>query len=87
MEYNEASDNSSNLESDSSTGIHERDALLNEIAKLQKKISELEDTSTMKKQDQKEFMRLLVAKRLYYLCSTVEYHDMPFIEINKCIDK
>ncbi|KAF0440396.1 tkl protein kinase [Gigaspora margarita] len=34
-----------------------------------------------------ESMRLLVAERLYHLCSTTEYRDMPLIEINKCIDK
>ena len=32
-------------------------------------------------------MRLLVAEKLYHLCSTTEYRDMPIIEINKCIDK
>ncbi|RGB22802.1 hypothetical protein C1646_775506 [Rhizophagus diaphanus] len=32
-------------------------------------------------------MRLIVAEKLYHLCSTIEYCDMPIIEINKCIDK
>ena len=32
-------------------------------------------------------MRLLVAEKLYSLCSTTEYRDMPINEINKCIDK
>jgi hypothetical protein len=32
-------------------------------------------------------MRLLVAEKLYSLCPTTEYHDMPINEINKCIDK
>jgi NADPH-dependent 7-cyano-7-deazaguanine reductase QueF len=32
-------------------------------------------------------MRLLVAEKLYPLCPTTEYRDMPLIEINKCIDK
>ena len=34
-----------------------------------------------------ESMRLLVAEKLYSLCSTTEYRDMPINEINKCIDK
>ncbi|CAB4444588.1 unnamed protein product [Rhizophagus irregularis] len=34
-----------------------------------------------------ESMRLIVAEKLYHLCSTIEYRDMPIIEINKCIDK
>ncbi|CAB4475644.1 unnamed protein product [Rhizophagus irregularis] len=34
-----------------------------------------------------EFMRLLVAEKLYPLCPTTEYHDMPLSEINKCIDR
>ncbi|CAB4433492.1 unnamed protein product [Rhizophagus irregularis] len=34
-----------------------------------------------------ESMRLLVAEKLYPLCPTTEYHDMPLSEINKCIDK
>ncbi|GBC49685.2 hypothetical protein GLOIN_2v1840876 [Rhizophagus irregularis DAOM 181602=DAOM 197198] len=32
-------------------------------------------------------MRLIVAEKLYHLFSTIEYRDMPIIEINKCIDK
>ncbi|PKC52876.1 hypothetical protein RhiirA1_543369 [Rhizophagus irregularis] len=32
-------------------------------------------------------MRLLVAEKLYPLCPTTEYHDMPLSEINKCIDR
>ncbi|UZO05567.1 uncharacterized protein OCT59_025912 [Rhizophagus irregularis] len=32
-------------------------------------------------------MRLLVAEKLYPLCPTIEYRDMPINEINKCIDK
>ena len=32
-------------------------------------------------------MRLLVAEKLYSLCSTTEYRDMPINEINKCINK
>ncbi|EXX50445.1 hypothetical protein RirG_270770 [Rhizophagus irregularis DAOM 197198w] len=34
-----------------------------------------------------ESMRLIVAEKLYHLFSTIEYRDMPIIEINKCIDK
>ncbi|CAG8783211.1 2874_t:CDS:2, partial [Rhizophagus irregularis] len=34
-----------------------------------------------------ESMRLLVAEKLYPLCPTIEYRDMPINEINKCIDK
>ncbi|CAB4439305.1 unnamed protein product [Rhizophagus irregularis] len=34
-----------------------------------------------------ESMRLLVAEKLYPLCPTTEYRDMPINEINKCIDK
>ncbi|PKC53389.1 hypothetical protein RhiirA1_479401 [Rhizophagus irregularis] len=35
----------------------------------------------------KESMRLLVAEKLYPLCPSTEYRDMPINEINKCIDK
>ncbi|CAB5394622.1 unnamed protein product [Rhizophagus irregularis] len=34
-----------------------------------------------------ESMRLLVAEKLYPLCPSTEYRDMPINEINKCIDK
>lgn len=34
-----------------------------------------------------ESMKLLVAEKLYPLCPTTEYRDMPINEINKCIDK
>ncbi|RIB04192.1 hypothetical protein C2G38_2048650 [Gigaspora rosea] len=49
--YNEASDSSYNSESNSLTSelaIHEQDTILNKIARLKKKISDLEDASTMK---------------------------------------
>ncbi|GES85095.1 hypothetical protein GLOIN_2v1886336 [Rhizophagus clarus] len=136
MEYdnNEMSDCSSNSEYSSFTTNKEEEVTLKKIAELKKKITELENTSIIKKEkknkqekklsnrshlpnftkreplnnkstnksqptiieDDTEFssdepkqesMRLLVAEKLYSLCSTTEYRDMPINEINKCIDK
>ncbi|CAG8829368.1 10770_t:CDS:2, partial [Racocetra persica] len=46
-----------------------------------------DDTEFSSNDPEQKSMRLIVAEGLYYLCSTTEYHDMPLIEINKCIDK
>ncbi|CAG8560947.1 88_t:CDS:2 [Cetraspora pellucida] len=53
------------------------------------KRSRLEENDTKFSSDdpEQESMRLIVAERLYHLCSTTEYHDMPLVEINKYIDK
>ncbi|CAG8758590.1 6614_t:CDS:2, partial [Racocetra fulgida] len=45
------------------------------------------DTEFSSDDPEQESMRLIVAERLYRLCSTTEYRDMPLTEINKCIDK
>ncbi|GBB89812.1 hypothetical protein RclHR1_16610003 [Rhizophagus clarus] len=46
-----------------------------------------DDTEFSSDEPKQESMRLLVAEKLYSLCSTTEYRDMPINEINKCIDK
>ncbi|RGB22293.1 hypothetical protein C1646_776330 [Rhizophagus diaphanus] len=45
------------------------------------------DTEFSNNEPKQESMRFSVAKKLYPLCSTTEYHNMPINEINKCIDK
>ncbi|GET67168.1 kinase-like domain-containing protein [Rhizophagus irregularis DAOM 181602=DAOM 197198] len=55
--------------------------------KSQPTLSEEDDTEFSSDEPKQESMRLIVAEKLYHLFSTIEYRDMPIIEINKCIDK
>ncbi|CAG8672554.1 5903_t:CDS:10, partial [Racocetra fulgida] len=50
-------------------------------------VSDENDTEFSSDDPEQKSMRLIVAEKLYHLCSTTEYRDMPLIEINKCIDK
>ncbi|CAG8842752.1 37010_t:CDS:2, partial [Gigaspora margarita] len=68
----EMSDDSFNLKNGSFTSkstISEQEAISKKIAKLKKRIFELEDISIVKE----ESIRLIVAERLYRLCSTTEF--------------